>query len=55
MTCTIDHDAENAIPVFLCVACNRQTIMTKENHQTIDMAICAAVELQGLEPAVSAR
>ena len=30
MTCNIDHDAENAIPMFLCIACNRATIMTKE-------------------------
>ena len=55
MTCSIDHEAENAIPIFLCVACNRENIMTKENRQTLDRAnnaICAAAErVQALEPA----
>ena len=37
MTCKIDHDAENAIPLFLCAACNRETNTTKENRQTPDM------------------
>ena len=58
MTCNIDHDAENAIPMFLCIACNRATIMTKENRQTLDMAnaMCAAAERgQALEPAVHVR
>lgn len=58
MTCCIDHDAENAIPLFLCVACNRETITTKEDRQTLDMAdaIFAATErVQALEPAVHVR
>lgn len=58
MICSIDHDAENAIPLFLCVACNRETTMTKDKRQTLDMAsaICAAVErVQALEPAVHVR
>ena len=57
MTCSIDHDAENAIPLFLCVACNRETITTKENRQTPDMAgaIATAKRVQALEPAVHIR
>ena len=58
MTCCIDHDAENAIPLFLCVACNRETLTSKEHRQTLDMAdvICAAVErAQASEPAVHVR
>jgi Zn ribbon nucleic-acid-binding protein len=58
MTCNIDHDAENAIPMFLCVACGRETTMINENRQTLEMAgaICAAVEQgQTLEPAVHPR
>jgi len=58
MTCCIDHDAENAIPLFLCAACNRQTIPVKEHRQALDMAnaICAAVERgQGVEPVVRAQ
>lgn len=44
MTCNIDHDAENAIPMFLCVACNREINITAGNRQTPEMAsaICAA-------------
>ena len=36
MTCCIDHDAENAIPLFLCVACNRETLTSKSivKHST---------------------
>lgn len=52
MTCKIDHDAENAIPLFLCAVCNRETITTKENRQTPDMggAVFAAAErVQALE------
>ena len=46
MTCNIDHDAENAIPMFLCVACNREMNITEGNRQTLEMAnaICAAVD-----------
>jgi hypothetical protein len=46
MTCNIDHDAENAIPMFLCLACNREIKITKGNGQTLDMsnAICPAVD-----------
>ena len=58
MTCCIDHDAENAIPLFLCVACGRDTTTITEHRQEPDTAnaICAAVERgQGLEPAVHAR
>jgi len=56
MTCNIDHDAENAIPMFLCVACSRETTMINENRQTMAGAICAAVERgQTLEPVVHAQ
>lgn len=54
MTCCIDHDAENAIPLFLCAACNRETMPVTEQRRALDMAnaICAAVERgQGVEPA----
>jgi hypothetical protein len=54
MTCRIDHDAENAIPLFLCAACNRETITTKD-RQTLDMGggvFAAAERVQALEPAV---
>ena len=56
--CKIDHDAENAIPLFLCAVCNRETISTKENRQTPDMggAVFATAErVQALEPAVYVR
>jgi hypothetical protein len=52
MTCKIDHDAENAIPIFLCAACNAESI-TKEQRQAPDLAdaICAAAErAQVLQP-----
>ena len=58
MTCCIDHDAENAIPLFLCVACCRDSMTLRENGQEAATAnaIRAAVERgQGLEPAVHAR
>ena len=58
MTCCIDHDAENAIPLFLCVACNRGATTVAEPSEALDMAnaIGAAVERgQGLEPAVHVR
>ena len=53
MTCCIDHDAENAIPLFLCVACNRETATVAEHSQVLDInAISAVVERgQGLEQA----
>jgi len=37
MTCKIDHDAENAIPTFLCAACNAESI-AKGRHQALDLA-----------------
>ena len=58
MTCCIDHDAENAIPLFLCVACNRETTAIAEHSQALDMAsaVCATVEQgQGAEPAARVR
>jgi len=58
MTCSIDHDAENAIPLFLCVACNRDTALAKEKRQALDMtgAMCVAVEqVQALEQAAHIR
>jgi hypothetical protein len=58
MTCSIDHDAENAIPLFLCAACNRETVTSKENRQTLDTGggVFAATErVQALEPAVYVR
>jgi hypothetical protein len=58
MTCCIDHDAENAIPFFLCLACNRETSTVAEHSQALDMAnaISAAVEQgQGAEPAAHIR
>jgi len=51
MTCCIDHDAENAIPLFLCVACSR--VGGTEDRLELDVtnAICAAVDLgQRSEP-----
>ena len=46
MTCNIDHDAENAIPMFLCVACNREVNISKKDSQAFGMAsaICGAVD-----------
>ena len=57
MTCSIDHNAENAIPLFLCVACNRDTALAKEKRQALDMpAMCVAVEqVQALEQAAHIR
>jgi hypothetical protein len=58
MTCNIDHDAENAIPMFLCVACNREMNITEGNRQTLEMAnaICAAVDrVRPLERAAHVR
>jgi hypothetical protein len=37
MTCKIDHDAENAIPTFLCAACNAESI-SREQRQALDLA-----------------
>ena len=56
MTCCIDHDAENAIPLFLCVACRENS--TIEHRQTPDMAdliSTAAERVQALEPAIHVR
>jgi hypothetical protein len=58
MTCCIDHEAENAIPMFLCVACNRENNITEGGRQTLDVAgaICAAVDqARALQPAVHVR
>ena len=58
MKCNIDHNAENAIPMFLCVACNREINITKGDRQTLDVAgaICAAVDqVRALQPAVHVR
>jgi len=58
MTCCIDHEAENAIPLFLCTACNRETIAIAGHSQALNMAnaICATVERgQGAEPAAHVR
>jgi len=52
MTCKIDHDAENAIPIFLCAACNAESI-AKEQSPALDLAdaIRAAAErAQVLQP-----
>ena len=52
MTCKIDHDAENAIPIFLCAACNAESI-TKDQRPTLELAdaIRAAAErAQVLQP-----
>jgi len=45
MTCKIDHDAENAIPTFLCAACNAEATF-KGRYQALDLtdAIRAAAE-----------
>jgi hypothetical protein len=58
MKCNIDHDAENAIPMFLCVACNREIDITAGNCQTLEIAsaICAAVDrVSPLEQAAHVR
>jgi hypothetical protein len=58
MTCNIDHEAENAIPTFLCVACSREINITEGSRQTLDVAdaICAAVDqVRALQPAVHVR
>jgi hypothetical protein len=52
MTCKIDHDAENAIPIFLCAACNAESV-AKEQSPALDLAdaIRAAAErAQVLQP-----
>jgi hypothetical protein len=52
MTCKIDHDAENAIPMFLCAACNAESA-TKEQHLALDLADAirgAAERAQVLQP-----
>ena len=54
MTCKIDHDAEDAIPMFLCAACNGEVMMAEKKRQPIEMADarCVAAErVQALEPA----
>ena len=56
MTCCIDHDAENAIPLFLCVACNRESITTNESREALAAAVLSsAVERVQLEAATHAR
>ena len=58
MACCIDHNAENAIPLFLCVACNRGTTTVAEPSEVLDIAdaISAMVERgQGAEPAAHVR
>ena len=51
MTCCIDHDAENAIPLFLCVACGRVGVTEHRLELDVANAIYAAVDLgQRSEP-----
>ena len=45
MTCCIDHDAENAIPLFLCVACGRVGVTEHRLELDVANAIYAAVDL----------
>jgi Ni2+-binding GTPase involved in maturation of urease and hydrogenase len=57
MTCRIDHDAEDAIPMFLCAVCNGEAI-TEKKGQSIEMADarCVAPErVQALQPAAHLR
>ena len=37
ITCNMDHDAENAIPMFLCVACSRKMMILKQSRQSIGL------------------
>ena len=51
MTCCIDHNAENAIPLFLCATCSRVRITGHRPELDTASVICAAVELgPSLEP-----
>ena len=58
MTCRIDHDAEDAIPMFLCAVCNGEAMITEKKRQSIEMADarCVAPErVQALQPAAHLR
>jgi hypothetical protein len=45
MTCGIDHNAENAIPLFLCATCSRVRITGHGPELDKANVICAAVEI----------